>query len=274
MAISGPYTFQRPATIERVNGRFVAVALAVALAGCGAVLSDAPETKTGAERETGTLTPAPVPDVTQTGAAVETPVDTRGGAGDVDALVRDHLSVLRRTSYTLRLTARYGNRTVEDVLRVESPKTYYYRRNTSGSDARVEYADGEHLYRQDGEAGSDLTRTAAPNATDRYGELVTRIVRAHLPDDTGTVVEVRYLGQPHFRIRNTYDVHPDFEGVENYSVRARVAQSGLIRSMTVSYIRTADDEETTVNERFVYVQVGETSVDRPNWVDERRNDTT
>jgi len=249
-----------------VNGRFFFVVLVVALAGCGAVTDDTPRT------EGETLTPVSVPEETPVELV---PDDSRGGAGDVDALVRTHVSILRERSYVLRRTTRHGERVVEDYLRVESPQTYRYRRVTVRAPGNVtEYADGEHLYSRDARNGNRFNRTAAPTATDRYGELVTRIVRVHLPDDRGTIEEISYLGEPHFRIRATYDTHPEYDGVRNYSVRARIAQSGLIRSMTLSYVRIDGGERMNVTERFTYVRVGGVSVDRPVWVDRRWNETS
>jgi hypothetical protein len=252
-----------------VNWRLPLVVLTILVAGCGLFASEPVQT----EQET--LTPAPIPEETAVdsfGAAA--PEESIGGVGDVDALVRGHLSQLRETSYTFRGSARYGSRDVEHVLRVESPRHYSYWTDSSATPGNLtEFADGTYQYRRDLRSGRQFDRTSATNATGRYGELATRIVRAHLPSRRGSVVETQFLGEPHFRVRVTYDTHPRFEGVENYSVRAMVTQGGLVRSMTVSYVRVDGGERVDVFESFVYTRVGETSVQRPTWVDRTWNET-
>jgi len=252
-----------------VNWRLPLVVLTILVAGCGLFASEPVQT----ERET--LTPAPIPEETAMGSlGAEVPEETIGGVGDVDALVRGHLSQLRETSYTFRGSARYGSRNVEHILRVESPRHYRYWTDSSATSGNLtEFADGTYQYRRDLRSGRQFERTGVTNATGRYGELATRIVRVHLPSQRGSVVETQFLGEPHFRVRVTYDTHPRFESVENYSVRAMITQGGLVRSMTVSYVRADGVERVDVFESFVYTRVGETSVQRPAWVDRTWNET-
>lgn len=239
--------------------RFLLVALAVLSAGCGLLADDSAQTET--------LTPAPIPEDSEVTRVNITPISTDrpGGAGDVGALVRGHISQLRETSYTVRYSARYGPRETETVLRVESPRRYLYR--TSSSEDGAEFADGNYRYRLEPDSKQRVTRTRATNATARYGAITSRLVLNHVPPDNGTVEAIRFLEEPHFRVRVTYDDHPRLEGVRNYSLKTTITQSGLVRSMTVSYVRYDEGERTPVSEQFVYTNIGATSVTRPDWVD-------
>lgn len=253
--------------------RLAVVGLVVVLAGCGALGGsggpDGPfDTETDEER---TLTPVAVPEVTAEPAPLP-PGVTTAGVTDADALLDAHRAVLRNQSYTLTVRLSVDGVVSERLARVESPTRYYQREVLAGSESNVSrFASDRTVY----------TRSVAPNAT-RYarfdtvrppGSQTVRESRLLLSVPTATVFETTVDGRPAFVVRGSYPVHPAASALRNVTLRAVVRPDGLVRSLNASYTRVDGADRTAVSRSFRYTDLGETTVDRPDWVAERWNVT-
>ncbi len=251
----------------------MAVATLAVLAGCGG-LPGADST----ERD-----PYGVPTTTATGETGE-PTGTTTSVDRLDpefeAVVLGHVRTVGRQSVTLieRRTVRDGNGTVrrerETVVRAGVGKRRSVRTTVEGaavpeavrverwSNATVEFTrrDGGDGPR-DGRGDRDVTRgdrllalfaTLQPTAWERRnGTTVYRAERASAPTelDAGDVRRPR-----------------------NVSLVAVVGESGAVRRYRLSYAGTVEGRTVEVVEVVRFVGVGETTVERPDWVERRLAD--
>ena len=251
-----------------MDPRPVALVLVVLLAGCGSVVD------TGAGPETdasGTLTPAPVPEVTATPVPLP-PGVAEGGVVDADRLVDAHRSALQGQSYTLRVRLRVNEDLYTRLVRVETPTRYYSHDVIGGNRGNVtQFATGPSVYTRSAFAGV-VRYDRLDNAYSPESRTV-RLSRLFLQVGEAAVIETTVDGRPAFVVRGTYPVHPESERLRNVSVRAVVEPSGLIRSLNASYVRTGARGPANVTRSFAYSEVGSTTVERPDWVDREFNDT-
>ena len=262
------------------------LAAAIATAGCQALVG-------GGDRET--LTPAPVPEATDTpasGVPVPVPGVSAGGVADVERLVESHEATLQHRSATITFVRsyRFPNGTVAREVTVTG-----------------RYADGWTRYRvtvrRDGllveERGTlvvavdDRTRiitrydadgTVQYRETSRLASLAVRSGRiAYVPERT--LVRERHLASL-FRSVSVSSARPvdggrayrlsavDFDDprelpaadaarVSSPAFRATVRADGFIRSYVLGY--TVDTSRRfRVVEQVRYAAVGETTVEPPN----------
>jgi len=245
------------------------VALAL-LAGCSGFVDSS------AER---TVTPAPVPESTGT-PEVESDVAPGVGGGRVinaDRLARAHRRAVQNRSYQWterHRSTRFGTNesiTVTTQLRVQHELLYRYRLSTSWSYANTsEYTAGSLRYRREvGRSGYRYTMEPSTTVTARFGGEPERAISRYLSIGAATVAATRIDGQRYYRITGTTDAIPETGQISNYSVRALVAPSGFVRSLTVGYDDVIGENHEQIGYRFRYADVDETRVHPPEWIDDR-----
>ncbi len=250
-----------------MNWRVCAVVATLLLSGCSGFV-------TGPE-STDTVTPAPVPSESRGDPAGDRlpPGIIENRIVDTNALVNAHQQQLHNRSHQMRVRVTSDGNRGQRLVRIESPTRYYWRDNASDSTWSVTaFADGTHLYIRTNRSGS-LSYNRG-NVTGAPSTPTTRLMKPFLQVGHVTVSKIRVDTQVNYEIAGTYDVHPNIENFRNYSVRAIVTPSGLIRTLDVEYTTAASDgEPTTIAYHYRYTAVGSTIVSRPAWVDNRWNQT-
>ncbi|WP_123535608.1 DUF7537 family lipoprotein [Halosimplex salinum] len=253
-----------------MNWRLVSVVSIVVLAGCGSVLDG--DTDLNRDTSTETLTPAPVPQMTETPVPLP-PGVTDSGVRDTDALLDAHQSLLETQSYTLRVRLRVDETRYTRFIRVETPTRYYSHDVLGGNDGNVtQFASGPFIYVRTAYAG--ITRYDRLDNTRPPESRTVRLSRQFLQVGDAVVSETTVDGRLAFVIRGNYSTLPEMERIRNVSIRAVVEPTGLVRSMNASYVRTGRTGPATVTRSFAYDDVGETTVERPDWVETQWNGTT
>lgn len=268
--------------------RVAALALLVALAGCGAVV-DAPSP---------TLTPAPVPE-----EATVTPTPTRlppgVGADGIEpfTLAGAHRQALRNTSYTrvrtLAVVDDEGTLTASTArLAVDRGGTPYHLVRTSTGAERYPVSSVAPRVEIWFASPPALFRIGATNVTYRRGSGTRlagpvsdvsghdRIAALLYGFDLEVRERVHVDGQRAYRLESArltdpavLDVPLFLEDPRDVSLVMLVTRSGVVRRYRLSYAATFEDHAVTVTRRVQYVRVGETDVSRPVWYDEALNAT-
>ena len=242
--------------------RTLLVLLVVLVAGCGSLVEGTDSTPT--------VTPAPVPEPTTTAPSPLPPGVTGERVADIDALAEAHVAVLTEDSFTVRTRVVRGNQTGERVLRVETPRRYYYHDAmilTTGT--RTEFIDGAHRYRRTTRGGLYFSRAEPGNVTELYGWALQLPVRSYLPTGNATVAETRVDGTRYYEVRLDRETHPRLDNLRNYTARAVVRSDGLVRSLEVSYVRSSGGQRVNVTHVTTFGGFGTTTVDPPDWVVDR-----
>jgi len=269
-SVHRPQRYCRVLLMEHMNWRLVSLVSIVVLAGCGSILDG--DTDSNPDGPTETLTPAPVPQVTET--PVPLPPGVIGsGIRDADALLDAHESLLRTQSYTLREQLRVDETHYTRLIRIETPTRYYSHDVLGGNDGNVtQFASGPFIYVRTEYAG--ITRYDRLDNTQPPESRTIRLSRQLLQVGDAAVSKTTVDDRPAFVVRGNYSTHPELERIRNVSLRAVVEPTGLVRSMNVSYVRTGGNGPATVTRSFAYDDVGETTVERPDWVETQWNGTT
>lgn len=249
----------------------VAMLVVVALAGCGGFVGDSPRERT--------VTPAPVPESTPTPADRSAIAPGVGGARviDADRLARAHRQAAQNRSYRWterQRSTRFGTTdsiTITTQLWVQHERLYRYRLSTSWTFANTsEYTAGSLRYRREvGRSGYRYSMEPSTTVTRRFGGRAERAISRYLSVGAATVARTQIDGQRYYRITGTTDAIPDTGDVDNYSVRALVAPSGFVRSLTVRYDDVIGENHQRIDYQFRYADVGETQVHPPAWIDDR-----
>jgi hypothetical protein len=271
----------------------LAVVALVVLAGCGSFAGGGGggDGESGADGNSapgnadGTVTAAPVPEVTPTPDPWPVaPGLSAQGVVNVDALVAAHLRAVRGQSYVWReWRGRSPNETVPLELRqrarVESENTYgHWSVRTVGS--RVPMEANYSQYVVDGAGYAEvpsygLDRTVrrpveATGATERIGTEAAVAIGLYLnrsPART-TVSETTVDGRRYYRVVSEGGPIVAVANPSNVTVTALVSAEGFVRSLSVRYRRDEFDGTGWVRYEFAYENVGETTVDPPDWVTE------
>jgi hypothetical protein len=275
--------------VSRYLRELVLVVLAVT-AGCNALGPD--RTGTAAPE----LTPAPVPTDAATTAAptpgVAPGVETTG-IGSLSTLVDAHVAAARNSSWVWtereRITQTTGNVTLNtssnQTIRFAGPRTYH--RKASLMSIRVanelrflqdyeEYADGSVGYETWHSPELDRTvyrRDANPTTGRAFPGYAVDPLTDYLTLESATVSRVDVGQRPHYLVVGIQSTVPDYGPVSSYRARAVVREDGFVRRLNVTF--TVRQENLAVEGRynFSYRRVGETSVERPAWVDAAENAT-
>ncbi len=199
---------------------------------------------------------------------------TTAGIADTAVLARGHAAVLENRSFTMHLTytERIGNETVgtaREVVRVESGTVYRSRGTRSGtfeSDLvpvidRDLYADGEGRYlRQDD--GALRVGDADDPGTGQVVERSQALVTWYLSGDRSALVDrVRRGNATSYRITVVGTTDRRFE---EYRAVGLISDRGLVVQVDAAYRLPNSDRRATVSLR--HERVGETTVDRPDWL--------
>lgn len=277
----------------------VALLACLVLAGCGGLFGPGPDATPTPEAETEPPTPTPTPDrVEDVGLAAD-------GVADARVLSAAHADRLANESFTYReeLTVRSPDGAVwieqEIVARVGAdrgrfemvrrtavaegtpdwiaeeffetrPRRAYGNGTTTVvvpaerlDDAVWTYDDPERAF-VSGEAyeGSDLVYEA-------FGGVDTRTTGASQEDGT-LVVHVEHARAP---VEVDRAVYPHIT-VRLLERGAAIERTGLVRSIDEEYEYVRGADRALVTRRITYADVGETTVERPAWVDDVLADDT
>ncbi|AUV82793.1 hypothetical protein C2R22_15050 [Salinigranum rubrum] len=290
-ADAGPLDTTRPATASTVAAAVHAyqwvvpavLLLGVVLVGGGLVAqawADAPPADSNA-----TATVDAAEDTTAlpaTSAATPEPRTvlpglTAAGIDDTAVLARGHAAALENRSFTMHVTytERIGNETVgtaREVVRVENETVYRSRGTQSGtfeSDLvpvidRDLYADGEGRYLQQGD-GALRVGDADDPGTGQVVERSQALVTWYLSGDRSTLVDrVQRSNRVSYRITVVGTTDRRFE---DYRATGLVSDEGLVVRVDATYRLPDSDRVATVSLR--HERVGETTVERPDWMPPR-----
>jgi len=264
--------------------RSLLLVVLVVLAGCSGV--------TDVDGDTTTLTPAPVPEY-QTETETESdglPPGVAGrGVNNVHYLVRAHRAATTDMSYTWtveRITNTSGpgadNSTVtQQVAHVEDETHYDYWTNhrtvQRGGRTRylgnyTEYTDpsGRYIKYQDTDTNTQYGRSEPEPASARITEESTDAIGHYLDADHARLAVVLIDGQRYYELRGQNATFATTQPVENYTVTSLIRPDGFVRSITVSYQIGRGDKRRSVTYRYEYTAIGNTTVDRPDWVERQR----
>lgn len=281
-------TRQRTGTPARAVA-VVCVTALVVLSGC-AGLSDgggtsAPTTEEAGDR-TGATTPSPTaasePGSVTTESARLAPGLTADGLADPLELVNAHTAVLRSEPFTVRYELR-RNGDDHDVTRTLSSRTDLngtvranavqwvnttgsapsFYENRSGRTAI--WRDGGTVFHRTVENGSAtydrvlaMNASLSPNLLTQRRDLAQYLSSA----EPRTVSEVTRGGETYYRVEGSFQ-EPYRNGPTN--VTAYVAPSGLVAELVVEEAGAERVGPSVL--RVTYEGVGETSVERPEWVE-------
>ncbi|MFB6309201.1 MAG: hypothetical protein ABEH35_07715 [Haloarculaceae archaeon] len=256
------------------------VVLAATTAGCGGLVTGG---------GTPTVTPVDVPaqsTPTETPARIA-PGVARFGVVDTSALGTAHADLLERRSFTLRQRLRVKPQadpdsqwiTYEERIAVETRTHYsvsnsevYYRegdypvvRNNT------EYAAGGWIYSRyggDPEATTyDVRRMRGPPG---FTAEINETIQRYLTVAESNVTIGRFDGQRYYLIRGKTAKSTRVNPIYNLTVTAYVTEEGFVRALNASFIGGNTDSVLYYEYSFTYRKVGETTVDRPAWIDAAR----
>jgi len=261
----------------------VAVALLAVFAGCSVFAGG------GQPTPAETVTPAPVPDLEPTDTPAATPRERLGafpaispeGDINVSGLFAAHIAYLSERSYTLeweRRTAGGSGAITQEYDRrvaVGADGTFLVRNADAGTNATTTYGDRDGAYRRvEGANGTGVApapmRLADP-VGQRYAETVSFEILTFLNEGYDSVDVVTRSGRPYARIVSdnvppqipeTYSAY----AVHDFAATMWVAPAGYVRAIHYEFDLLNVDERIAVEWRYTYDRVGETTVERPEWV--------
>jgi hypothetical protein len=270
----------------------VALAALLVTAGCSGL-----GPVSGDGTATSSLTPVPIPESDDREELA--PGLTADGVESPEALADGHAASLSNRSYQLAVnrTVRYENGTLREQLlldlSVAADRSYVVETGTAGPEApvflgtpparAVFWSNGSVYARQltrDNETTYTEFQPTDGAGTWRYwartvpfgGQLASP--RGFI-ETTFASVPVRITRRVPAGETVTYWVAgnqatgplSDVSDPQAVDLRARVTTSGLMRSLTLSYVGTMDGETVTVRWTVRYEDVGNTTVERPAWID-------
>lgn len=277
---AGPWLIPVLLTVLLVVGAGLAVQTPIGLSATGAT-----DDGSGADRGTAvsdsswegasptalpTATATPVPEEILSGL-------TTSGVADTAVLAQGHAAALTNRSYTMSITYTESVDgetvgTAREVIRVESETVYRSTGTRSGtlvSDllpviVRDLYADGEGRYLRQGDSALRVGDADDPG-TGQFAERSRALVAWYLSGTTSTFVDrTRYPNTVYYRVsvEGTSD-----RRIEEYQATGLISGQGLVVRVNARYRLPGTDRTATVSLR--YVDVGNTAVDRPDWMSSR-----
>lgn len=250
------------------------VLASVGLAGCNAV---APGQET-------TVTPAPVPDASESPGALAPDVQSVNATAtgiDGQYVATVHTRILQNTSYTVNQSViqRFPNGTVaaryvthgrfgpDDRAAVTLRQ---FDRSPGGTTRTVErFQQGDQRYRlviENGTRASIVTSEPGYGAADYRRVLANGESIARVFGFVSTrVAETETVGGTEFVTLET--VEPaSIPPLENVTLTARVSERNVIRSYRVAYQVERQGQRLNTTVSLEYTDIGATSVQRPAWV--------
>ncbi|PSP63661.1 hypothetical protein BRC79_11080 [Halobacteriales archaeon QH_8_67_27] len=255
----------------------VVAALAVAMAGCSAVVP----TDNGGRPST-TATPAPVPGDTATATPDPSlpPGVYANGSVSPGALGLAHDEELRGQSFTWRVEYERRNRddgavvdSVSKRMRVGPDGSYLLRTERSTGERQTVYAGETGTYLRSVFENVSTERELDYEFDHRRHLLTPQSLYRYLPSDSATVTRVRRGDRLFYRVHVTTpplgvsNRHPK-QVVRNYSATAYLTPEGLVRTLAVRYDYRLRGEAVSLSLRTEHRRVGETTVERPDWAAE------
>jgi hypothetical protein len=267
------------------------VVCCLALAGCNGLAAS--------DDQTGTLTPAPVPNETDRPASVSAqalpPGVSATGIENVGALLSAHEAQLGDQPYVL-----YGDRRVVDAafgsepawerqqftVAVAGPTVWRLavaRRNNEVDETTppwsnyTVYANGSARFiRRVNETGVQYAVRDRVRERDTFARIVASTLRRLLSDGPATVDRVERDGQEYVRIRQRNASLEAGEGAPTYEATLLVTDEGLIRRARIRYRDPAAQRQaaTIRTVTFHYREVGSADPQRPDWLAEARTNGT
>ncbi|KOX94350.1 hypothetical protein AMS69_00365 [Haloarcula rubripromontorii] len=229
-----------------------------------------------------TVTPAPVPTAAESDTVTRLdppPGVTTDRLENIALLAAAHRQAVNGTTYTLNerySEFRIGNdsssvRRAETVT-VESPTRYRDElvRITTDSNATVEryeqstYADGTNWYERRDNGTVERQRGEVQFSRDKYAYRTAFYLNRYAVVNQSTTTVVTRDGSRAYRIRGSGGEIPATEQLREFRVELLVEPAGLVRRFSVWY-RT---EDRIVEYSFWYEDIGETTVQRPTWLNE------
>lgn len=263
-----------------MNPRLVLVVVLALSAGCSTL-------NPAGERAT-TVTPAPVPDATDTTTATSPlpPGVTGARIVDLDRLPLAHMEAVNGTAYTwesnyTRVRFFDDRLFVGDVRKAatvenQSHYTYWTNRKEAPREAQFSYLGEYELYAdtsgrytrlmQGGEF--EYERLPTRPARKQIGQHAGSAITEYLQTENVSVAETRVAGQRYYEIVGTDYAFRTGYDIRNYTARALVSPDGFVRSLSVDYNQTRDGERERVTYTFEYSQVGTATVEKPAWVED------
>ncbi|EMA21191.1 DUF7537 family lipoprotein [Haloarcula amylolytica] len=252
-----------------------AVAVLLLTAGCSALIG-------ADDTEGGTVTPAPVPTAAESDTA--TSLDSPPGVTterleNVALLSAAHRQALNGTTYTLN--ERYTELTIgndstsvrrTETVAVESPTRYRDEmvRLTTDSNGTVEryeqstYADGTNWYERRDDGTVERQRGEVRFTSDKYAYRTAFYLNRYAVVNQSATAVVTRDGSRTYRIRGSGGEIPTTERLAEFRIELLVEPAGLVRRFSVWY-RT---EDRIVEYSFWYEDIGETTAERPAWLNE------
>jgi len=266
-----------------MNRAALVASVLVVLAGCS-----------GFAGETETLTPAPVPEGSETPEGELAPGVTAERVTDPLALSTAHERQLRNRSFTFQrevlIRTGDGEQLTRRVVhrRVSRDGTRVFERvdrTSGGSVIHVErwHNESEQLIRTTGEGTPQYIVRDRQELSSR----LSGVYRKEPPTDDLFVlllfldVRVENAGEgPPYRLVAREVDHPERFAAEarggdprNVTFRGTLTGNGLVREHELRYTTTSGGREVVVQRRVRYSDIGNTTVDRPEWGGAARNAT-
>lgn len=265
--------------------RSVALAAIVVLAGCSGIATDDPDRAT--------ITPAPVPTPTATPESIDrtlAPGLDPDGVHNPNALVEAHARALQNRSFTSTyaeirhradgtLALRYTRR----VRLAADRDRYCYRtalivnrdlENRSMERYVERWSNGERVLEAIERDGTTTYGVTQPNYSDRpwqtlpFDPLHKRgLFNLFLQVNTTPTGWIAQNDTTHYRVEDAGTGTSALPAVQNLSLQARIADTGLIHGYRISYAVTVDDAPMTIDGMLRFGEIGNTTIDRPPWAD-------
>jgi hypothetical protein len=262
----------------------VLVAVLVVLAGCNGFVPGGSDSES-TPQETLTAvplgTPAETPTATPQPATFDWFVDN--GSVDMDTLLVRHTRTLGNRSFVLVWSRRAtgGSGTVGENFRnriaVQNDSTYSRRETGTFTDGADEtYIDPSGVYRRvEAENGSVRTSAfpgSATGARTRFALLAGSVAELRFDPDGSRTGIVERGGTRYFQLYSTeppeylVSIYQDYE-FQNFSSTIWVHADGYVQTIQFGFTLVDDDQRITVTERYTYSDVGETTLERPDWAE-------
>lgn len=266
-----------------MDARIIAIALLAVVAGCGSI--------TGPDGPATTVTPAPVATPTPDASGIQlAPGLTSAGIEDPGALIERHRRVLTQQSFRWNQELmesppdlRAGHRTISRsrwVIYQNASAYHTYRSAVNPDRANDEpsirdfemYVRGGDTYlkwRYTGEENRTYERFDT-RSSPQYLAVPAIAFQRFLAFDSQTVRRIDAGNRTHYRVRGTQSSLTGIEGAEDIEATAVIRTDGLIRSLEVSYVRSAGAQTIRVSYTSTYSDIGTTTVTDPAWLSAAR----
>jgi hypothetical protein len=260
------------------------VAVLVVLAGCNGLVPGSTETT---ETPQETLTPVPFETPANTPTATPRPATfdwlVDNASVDLQTLFERHTATLGNRSCTFhqrrRTSGAVGAIAAEYDYRVAvaNDTTYTRRETTDRSDGVVQvFIDPSGVYRRveaaNGSAQTTAVRGGAANARQRFAVLtgsivgllfVTEDARTDTTERGGVSYARLFSRTPPEYLVSIYDDY----NMTDFSATVWVHPDGYVRTFHYEFTLVNGSQRVQVDERYFYTDVGNTTVDRPDWTE-------